>query len=302
MIYPKIRKIARQNGWHRTKDAVFGLYKDYFFTMGDGYGFKFITAVIPETDDEKIAQIGGVLEKNRKILGFYELMFEERTITVTFKESFAPTKESVLYEMLEFFVQIFDSLNFPKQNCCDLCSSKNNFDYYTYQQQPVMLCKSCHTEFVNDINASIAEFQTEEKNYLQGIFGAIVFSLPGVVLWVILSVYIGIISALMAVVFTFLAIKGYEKFGAKWGRLTPLLLILVNIVLVIISNYASVIYTLFISDYGINLQILRSPEMTEFLTKHILFSLLVCSLAWVYFLFQMWKGFKSPKIEPAKPA
>ena len=301
MIYPRIKKIARQNGWHRTKNAVFGLYKDYFFTMGDGQGFKFITAIIPETDDEKIAQIGGVLEKNRKVLGFDELIFEERTVSVTFKESVMSAKESVLYEMLEFFAQIFDSLDFPKQNCCDLCSSKDNFDYYVYQEQPMMLCKSCHMEFVNDLNTSVAEFQQEEKNYLQGTLGAIVFSLPGVVLWVILAVYVGIISALMAVVFTFLAIKGYEKFGGKWGRLTPLLLILVNIILVIVSNYATVIYELFISDYGINLQILRSPEMAEFLTNNILFSLLVCGLAWIYVLFQMWKGFKHPKIEPAKP-
>lgn len=62
MIFPKAKKIAKDLGWHKTNDSVFGLYKGYFFNVADSSilstpQFKLVTVTTDSLTEEQRLQI-----------------------------------------------------------------------------------------------------------------------------------------------------------------------------------------------------------------------------------------------------
>jgi len=298
MIFPKIKKIARELDWYRTKDSVFGLYKGYFFTIGDQelsskQGFKYITASTSHLTEEEEIQLKTELDANKKMLKFSTYEIRVKSIYIQFNEYVVSTKTETIYFMLDFLVDLFKKLNIPEQNNCHHCLTRENLDYYNSNNNGILLCKACFQE----VQDSFSEFgqgeQAENKNYLIGFLGSIVFSLLGIIAWVLMAAYLDKLHSAMAILIAYLGIKGYQYFKGRHGKLTKYIIIFSNVLCILVANVATIIVELM----KIGLSVSQSFAMFQIdgikeglfhdLKGNIMISFILAFFVWIWLFVQL---------------
>lgn len=293
MIFPKAKKIAKEQNWHKTKNSVFGLYKDYFFTVGDASlmsnpQFKYVIAQTDDLTDDQKETIKTELESNKKTLKFSNLEFGDNFIYVQFIEVFRYTKLKTVYNLLDFFVGLFKKIGLQQMEKCHNCDTRDNIYYYNLNDSGIILCKPCFRETENQFHDIERQQLMEEKNYFVGFLGSIVFSAPGIVAWVLIAAYLDRLASAMAMVIAFLGLKGYYYFKGKHGNLTRYIIILSNILCILISNYATAGFMLYQEGLDIN-SILYEFQVNEsvldFIYKNIMISFVLAFFIWIWLLF-----------------
>jgi hypothetical protein len=293
MIFPKAKKIARELDWHKTKDGVFGLYKGYFFNVADASllsnpQFKFVTATTNNISVEQKQQIKTELDTNKKSLKFTTFEISDNSIFFQFAENLTYTKLKTVYSLFDFLVDLFKKLNISEQNKCHNCGTNQKINYYDLNDTGIILCNTCFNQTENIFYEIERERISEEKNYLTGFLGSIVFSILGIIGWVLIAVYLERLASAMAMVIAFLGLKGYDYFKGRHGKMTKFIIVLTNIVSILIANATTVI-TLLVRE-GLTI----SQAFTEFQTnqaaidtfnQNTIISFILAFFVWVWLLF-----------------
>lgn len=295
MIFPKTKKIAKKLDWHKTNDGVFGLYKGYFFNIGDANLMnnpqsKFIILRTDNLSDEQEQQIRSELVENKKTLKFTNSRIGTNTIYIQFIEIFTYTKVNTVYYLLDFLVDLCKRLNISEKYECQNCTTKTNLNFYDLNNNGTILCESCFHEIENQFFEIEREKLSKNKNYLTGFLGSILFSIPGIIAWTLIAVYVGLIGSGMAILIALLGLKGYEFFKGQKSKLTKYLIVFSNIVSILIANIAIFIFLfvkegLTISQSFQELQI--NTRAQDMLLKYTLISFVLAFCAWLWLLFQI---------------
>ena len=293
MIFPKAKKIAKELDWHKTKDGVFGIYKNYFFNVSDASlfsnpQFKFVIASTDILTEEQKALIKFELDANKKNLKFSTFEISENSIFFQFIENLTFTKLKTVYSLFDFLVELFKKLNISEQNKCHNCSSKENNKYYEINDLGIILCSSCFYQTEKSYIKIENEIQSEQKNYLTGFIGALLFSIPGIIAWVLVAIYLERLASGMAIIIGLLGIKGYEYFKGKQGNLTKYLIVLTNIISIVIANVITVLAMLMNEGLTINKSIneFQTNEIAKDLFyKNTMFSFILAIFIWIWLLF-----------------
>ncbi|MEL7586484.1 MAG: hypothetical protein AAGU19_07185 [Prolixibacteraceae bacterium] len=293
MIFPKAKKIARELDWHKTKDGVFGLYKGYFFNVGDGSllsnpQFKYVIATTDTLTEEQKLQIKTELDANKKVLKFSNYEIGDNSIFFQFVENLTLTKLKIVYALFDFLVDLFKKLNISEQNKCHNCATKDNIKYYDLNDRGVLLCNLCFRQIENDYYEVEREKYLEDKNYLTGFFGSIVFSIPGIVAWVLVAVYLERLASAMAIIIAFLGIKGYKYFKGRHTKLTKYVIVLSNIVSILIANVVTIVAMLI--NEGLTLsqsfaELQNNEVAKDLLSKNTMISFVLAFFIWIWLLF-----------------
>lgn len=299
MIFKRAKQLARELGWHKAKDGVFGFYKNYFFNVGDGGilsnpPYKYVIASTNELTEELKANITDELKANKKLLRFSTFEVGDNSIYVKFQENLKSTKLKKVYQLLDFLVSLFQKLNIPEQHHCHQCNSLDTLDFYTLNDRGIVMCQPCSRIIEDSFEAVEKEIYAEEKNYFSGFLGSLVFSIPGIIGWILLAVYLETIASVMAIVIGFLGLKGYQFFKGKQGPLTKYLIVISNIVTILIANIATILMILI--NIGLNIKeaisaLQHEEAVMEVLQENILVSFLLASMVWIWLLFML----KTPK-------
>ncbi len=293
MIFPKAKKIAKELDWHKTKDGVFGLYKGYFFNVSDASllsnpQYKFVTATTGNLTGDQQLHIKNELDANKKTLKFTTFEISDNSIFFQFAENLTYTKLKTVYSLFDFLVDLFRKLNISEQDKCHNCGTKESIKYYDLNDSGVILCNTCFGQIENSYYDIERERISEEKNYLTGFLGSIVFSIPGIIAWVLIAVYLERLASAMAMVIAFLGLKGYDYFKGKHGTYTKYLIVLSNIIAILIANTTTVIALL------VNEGLTISQAITEFQTNeaakdifngNIIISFILAFFVWIWLLF-----------------
>ena len=293
MIFPKAKKIAKELDWHKTKDGVFGIYKNYFFNVSDASlfsnpQFKFVIATTDILTEEQKALLKFELNANKKNLKFSTFEITENSIFFQFIENLTFTKLKTVYSLFDFLVELFKKLNISEQNKCHNCSSKENNKYYEINDLGIILCSSCFHQTEKSYFKIENEIQSEQKNYLTGFIGALLFSIPGIIAWVLVAIYLERLASGMAIIIGLLGIKGYEYFKGKQGNLTKYLIALTNIISIVIANVITVLAMLMNEGLTINKSIneFQTNEIAKDLFyKNTMFSFILATFIWIWLLF-----------------
>ncbi|MGF1638214.1 MAG: hypothetical protein ACFCUU_14135 [Cyclobacteriaceae bacterium] len=293
MIFPKAKKIAREFGWYKTKDGVFGLYKGYFFNVSDASllsnpQFKFVTATTDNLTEDQKFEIKSELEANKKILKFTNFEIEDNRVFIQFAESFTYTKIKTIYALFDFLVELFKKISIPEQNKCHSCGTIKNLKYYDLNNSGIILCNDCFREIEKNFYEIEREKFSEEKNYLTGFLGSIAFSIPGIIVWVLVAVYFGRLVSAMAMVIAFLGIKGYEFFKGRYAKLTKYLIVLSNIISIVLANVATIIAMLL--NEGLTLreafaELQVNEVAKDLLIENTIVSFVLAFFIWIWLLF-----------------
>ena len=295
MIFPKAKKIARELGWHKTSDSVFGLYKGYFFEVGDGSllsnpQYKYVSATVDTLTNEQIAEIKSTLEANKKTLKFSNFEIGEASIHFQYLENLTFTKLKTVYALLDFLVELFKGLNIPEQDKCHSCGVTENISYNTLNDKGIILCTNCFRQVENNFYALERERVAQEKNYMTGFIGSVVFSIPGIIAWVLVAVYLDRLASAMAIAIAILGIKGYDFFKGRQGKLTKYLIVLSNIVSIALANVVTIIALLMMEGLTIDQSIieLQANEVAkDLLFKNTMISFVLAFFVWIWLLFSL---------------
>lgn len=293
MIFPKAKKIAKALGWYKTNDGVFGLYKGYFFNVSDASWIKtpqqkYVIVTTGNLTEEQRQQIKNELSNNRKRLKFTSFEITDNSIFFKFTENILVTKLSTVYTLFDFVVDLFKKLNITEQNKCHSCNADQRINYYDLNHTGVILCESCFKETDDKFYEIEKEITSKEKNYLTGFLGAIIFSIPGIILWVLLAVYLGGISSGMAFIIALLGFLGYDYFKGLRGKLTRCIIFITNIVSIFLANVIIVIALLVKQGFTFNQAISEfqtSPAANEVFMQNIIVSFLLSVIPWIWILF-----------------
>lgn len=298
MIFPKAKKIAKDLGWHKTADNVFGLYKGYFFNVSDASLIstpqsKYITVTTGGLTEDQKLQIKTGLVTNKKKLKFTSFEIRDSGVFFQFVENLAPTKVSTVYALLDFVTDLFKKLNISEQNKCHSCETSQGINHYSLNDTGIILCDSCFKETDDKFQVIDRERISKEKNYWAGLSGAILFSVPGIALWVLLAVYLGRIGSGMAFFITFLGLLGYDYFKGRQGKPTRLIIFLINVASIVIANVMTVIALLMKQGSTTKealLEFQTNEAVKEVFYTNIVLSFILASAVWIWILFFMKKN------------
>jgi uncharacterized membrane protein len=198
------------------------------------------------------------------------------------------TKLKTVYALFDFLVDLFKKLNISEQNKCHNCGTTNNVNPYDLNNSGILLCTACFREIENRYYEIEREKFAENKNYLTGFLGSIVFSILGIVAWVLVAVYLNRIASAMALVIAYLGIKGYDYFKGQRGKLTKYLSVFSNIICIIIANVTTV--TAMLMNEGLtisqSLAELQTNEIVQDLIyKNTMISFVLAFFVWIWLLF-----------------
>ena len=300
MISRTIKTIGKENGWYKSKDSVFGLYKDYFFVLGDGDNSKFFIALLDELDDQTIQAFNKSLAAKQKSLKIKEYAVTNNEVQVRITSY----KKELLYAVLNFLVELFDSNNLSCQNKCHSCGSEKELGYYSLPSGfGIIYCASCCEGVGQMFNEAQRRYASEEKNYLSGTCGAFLYTVPVMIVYVIVWHYLGIVAGFMALLFGIASLKGYIDFKGKPGPFTVWIMLLVNIVSIVIANYLTAIYALYlrgVSTGEIFELLLTSRQVHEVIfLGYTLMSIIVSLFPLLFWLYALHSRSKLGKMELA---
>ncbi|MEA4985738.1 hypothetical protein SDC9_42833 [bioreactor metagenome] len=293
MIFPKAKKIAKELDWYKTKDGVFGLYKDYFFNVGDGSllsnpQYKYVSATTDTLTEEQKLQIKTELETNKKLLKFSNFEIGDNSVFVQFFENLTFTKLKTVYTLFDFLVDLFKKVGISEQNKCHNCDSKDSVKYYELNDNGVLLCSPCFRQIENSYYEVERERISEEKNYLTGFLGSLVFSIPGIIVWVLIAVYLERLASAMAMVIAFLGLKGYDYFKGRHGKMTKYIIVFSNIISILIANATTVIALLVNEGLTINQSIQEfqtNQAVKDIFNQNTMISFILAFFIWIWLLF-----------------
>lgn len=293
MIFPKAKKIAKELDWYKTKDGVFGLYKGYFFNVSDASilsnpQYKFVTATTNNLNEDQKLQIKNELDANKKILKFTTFEISDNSIFFQFAENLTYTKLKTVYTLFDFLVDLFKKLNISEQNKCHNCGTKENIKYYDLNDSGVILCNPCFRQIESSYHKIEIERISAEKNYFTGFLGSLVFSIPGIIAWVLIAVYVERLASAMAMVIAFLGLKGYDYFKGQHGKLTKYIIVFSNIISILIANATTVIALLVNEGLTITQSIEElqtNQSVKDIFNENTMISFILAFFIWIWLLF-----------------
>lgn len=299
MIYPRIKSIGKEKKWWHSNSFIAGIEKNYAINLGDGNGFKLILFVnlnLNETEKEILAK---EINDKKKELGIFLFEIENDSLSFQIREVLIPAKKEKILNIINFGTELLSKHNIKRSDTCSECGKAEfNFAYSNLSQINIPLCSHCLINVNHYFAQEKRAFETEDKNYLQGFLGALIFAIPAIMLWVLFAVFLDIITGATALLVGFLSIKGYEKFNGKVGKHQKWILIAVNILSVLIANYATTAFILYRNKLNLNdiiYNIFNNHDIIRIIKTQFALSAIVCFFVWIWLFYIYYKNSQFPK-------
>ncbi|MCL1960116.1 MAG: hypothetical protein FWF68_11005 [Spirochaetes bacterium] len=295
MLWPGIKKLGKELGLKRTDSEVVGIIRNCFVKMYDGNQIKVLELYVPEIDDDDKNFILKNLESNK--VKRYEWL--PNGVKIIFTEIIMPYSIKKIKSLLDEFVKYFSN-KYPAQRLqCQHCGQQNETEVYCINNVSLIICNDCYKQIEKNIQNETIEQQKIQGNYLLGLLGAVLFSIPGILLTILFFVFFNSLAAVSAVIYIILGIKGYKKFKGKISPVGAVIVVIAGLIMVAVG--VTVSYSVLILkeikriDIGALIYILKMPEVQKVLIKNIVISYIVSSFYFAFQLNQMLKEWKEKK-------
>ena len=302
MLWPGIKKLGRELSLLRTDTEVAGKLKNCFVKLYDGTHIKVLELYAPEIDDSDKEYILEKLKLNK--VKKYE--WYAHGVKVVFVEYVMPYSINKIRGILLDFVDYF-SVKYPGKGLhCQRCDNVTDLEAYNIDNIAVLnLCDDCFKTIEKE-NADLI-YEVTPTNYFAGFIGALLFSVPGILVTIDLFVFLEKLAAISSVIYVFLGILGYKKFKGKISQTGVVLIFLSTLIMIgvgIIASFSVVLFKeLKAMNVEMNIEMLilffQLPEIQQELMKNIFISYGISALYLFSQFFQLmkqWKRDKSIKI------
>lgn len=187
-------------------------------------------------------------------------------------------------------------------SCCEQCGQTYLTHTVSVDGIPNILCDTCYNDMLLSIDQIRANNKAKKSNYFAGIVGALLGSLAGAVLWIIIY-QLGYIAAIAGLVSLVCAVKLYEKFAGKLNAFGIIISIIASIIMLLIAENICVAIELYRSfnSYGIPYdffecfrlvpEMLQEPEVRKAVIGDMVLGYLLMGIASIQFII---KAFRNP--------
>lgn len=217
---------------------------------------------------------------------FTTFEISDNSIFFQFAENLTFTKLNTVYSLFNFLVELFKKLKIPQQNKCHNCGTIDRITYYDLNDSGIILCNPCNRKIENNFYET--ENVPEEKKYLMGFLGSLFFSIPIIITWVLIAVYLEILASTMAIFIAFIGLKGYAYFKGEHGKLTKYIIVTSNIISILIANAATVITLLVRDGLTISQALIifkTSQAVRDIFNENTVISFILAFFVWIWHLF-----------------
>jgi uncharacterized membrane protein YhaH (DUF805 family) len=173
------------------------------------------------------------LEKNKKLTGHKSTRGSFTLTKDFFLGSFSADD---LQALLDRIVDKYQELGAVP--ACFNCNQSVDNSFARYNGVVIPVCDQCFASIQGKINKELEDHDSRENNYLSGTFGAVLGSLLGSAVWVIVGL-LGYVAAVAGLAISYAASKGYTLFKGKITRLTPWIIGLCSILAMVIAQFVT---------------------------------------------------------------
>lgn len=264
---------------------MFGIDNNYLFniyqsSLTSSPQFKTIVCRTENLSENQVSDIRLLFEGKKK--GIKYNVFEVRLdfISITFYENLSFTKSDKLNETLRLISEeLLVRKIKPKY------TSEGSSYYYNFSGEGVILSKSDFNRLSGEITQAENQNELDRHSYLNGIWGSLLYSLPVIVLWVLLAIYLERLSTGLGLIIAWLGYLGYEKFNGKLGIWTKWILIISNIIVIILANITTTYFMLWRLDIPAN-QIfnvmVNDTEVKKYFYDNLAISMILGIVGWLW--------------------
>jgi len=299
MLWPGIKKLGKELELKRTDSEVVGKVKNCYVKMYDGQNMKILELLVPELNDSDKEYIENKLIENKvKRHEWFEC-----GVRIIFNEYFIPYSTKKIKDILIDFTDHFSAAYPGQMSKCQRCGETKELEACHVGGATRFICNDCYEAAEKEIADIALNQEYEPSNYLRGFLGALLFSIPGVLVTVVLFVFLNRLAAISAVLYVLLGMMGYKKFKGKISRVGVIIIAASTLIMVavgIVVSASVIILQIIVKETGSIdmaglLYILKNPEVQKEIIQNIVTSYAVSGLYLVFQIIQMMKEWKPVK-------
>lgn len=230
--------LADSGNINRNPYMAAGLYKGYYVTIHMNQGFLLrINYKLPDNYDLNAFKNRAygvmnqlkVAEKKVSQTNVGDHVFEVRMMPANFAKNTIAMIDSVTNHLIGFLQTEGAATG------CELCGSEYDVSSFNVNGAPHFLCSTCARQSLSQMEAERQSRSSEKSNLLLGIIGALIGSLPGVALWMIVTQGHWIVGACGIVIFLG-AMKGYGMLGKTVDTKGVVVCTIITIIMIFLAN------------------------------------------------------------------
>jgi len=295
MLWPGIKKLGKELELKRTDSEVVGKIKNCYVKMYDGQNKKILELLVPQLNDSDKEYIESKLTANK--VKRHEWF--EYGVRIIFNEYVVPYPTKKIKDILIGFTDHFSAAYPGQMSRCQRCGEAKDLDACHIGGVSLFTCDACYEAAEKEIADIALEQEYAPSNYLRGFLGALLFSVPGVLVTVIFFVFLNRLAAISAVLYVLLGMMGYKKFKGKISRMGAIIIIASTLIMVavgiVVSFAVLILKELGAFDIDALLYFLKVPEIQREIIQNIVTSYVVSGFYLVFQIIQMMKEWKPEK-------
>lgn len=298
MLFPGVKKIGKSFGLVRSSSVAMGNIDNSYIRLYDGNNQKVLEFFFPKLEIEDKNEISELLKKNK----VKKHEWSDDTVIITFAEYLKPYPVNNIKNIITQLSN-YASTHYPNDKVtCQKCNLSTEASSYSLGNASLYLCNDCVKNLEFELINEKSEYESIPKNYLFGTIGALLFSIPGIIVTALVFVFLNRIAALSAVIYVLLAAKGYLFFKGKTDKIGAFILTITGLVLsyfgILISYSTMILYKTKSIPY--TFELLKNPEIQKEMNTNIYIGLFVCSIYLVFNLITLLNEWKFPVLKRAK--
>ena len=295
MLFPGVKKLGKQLEFERSDSMVIGKVKNTYVRLYDGNNCKILLMTFPEITDSNKMEIKTILDQYK----IKKIEWTDNVMTINFIEIVRPYSIKKIKEIIEIISE-YVLTNYPNEQIkCQNCNIIEDGKTYFLSDISYYLCKDCYNKMCSQLQTEKEEWIYNPNNYGIGFLGAFVFSIPGIIVTALLFIFLERMAAISAVLYIFLAIKGYSFFKGKITKIGAIIVNGVGIIMTCIGVYISyalnILYT--IRSYEKMIKILEMDAVVREIKINVVLALVVGSFYIIFNTISMMKRWKFPELK-----
>lgn len=306
MLFPGLKKLRNQFGFQDNGHCVYGFRQNSFVMFADGQGMKVLSFFFPvELDADDVAKVKSWYRKGYAT----ELAAEvgDYNVSMEFKEVFLPYKTS---RMAEIITDLTDYVankypDAPRRCLGRDCDGQPDGDLQIFEIDgvPTPLCAACAKRYQVAVDEVNSAFEEQPNNYEQGALAAAAFSVPGILLSLLLYA-LGRLSSVTGLVYLYLAMKGYTWARGKMNKVGVCIIALISLAFSALGTYVGFVFQLVrqfseqeqLADSSLGervsyaLELVEDPEVHSILVRDEIMTLFLCVVGIAYYFYLMFRS------------
>jgi hypothetical protein len=285
----RIQKIASEIGFNYEKNTCSGTYQGYRVSLiQNGSNFnqqglqKLIVFPVDEMTSFQISELDKHFKSLKKEMSLFKWWYESNTYNLQIIETFKQVNTEKFEKILGLAIEAFRQQSVNTFSKCIFCKKEDpNIEARVYN-----VLYPAHQECLEKVKVATEQkknaYSQLENKYPEGITGAIIGALLGIIPWVLVEIYTGFYAAVLAILIGFSAFFFYKKFGGKVTSATKYIIAVITMLAVLFTNVVVASYIILANDAPLiieNFQVVYGdPEVGPYLLQSLFLSIIIGAL------------------------